>query len=118
MQQYWNSSQAYKYMPVPVIAEAFKNFRVGQDTAARLAQGPDKAAMDKQSQGVELLVKKKYALSAGQLFAACWQVGRLLSLLELFYGAVVMNKFMCPNDTVMEQLYRVHCIAWHLKHAL
>lgn len=61
-------------MPVPVIAEAFKSFRIGQDTAARLAQGPDKAAMDKQAEGVELLVKKKYALSPGQLFGACWQV--------------------------------------------
>lgn len=75
MQQYWNSSQAYKYIPVPVIAEAFKSFRIGQDTAARLAQSPDKAAMDQQSEGIELLVKKKYALSSGQLFAACWQVG-------------------------------------------
>lgn len=75
MQQYWNSSQAYKYMPVPVIAEAFKSFRIGQEIAAHLAQGPDKAAMDKQAHGIELLVKKKYALSPGQLFAACWQVG-------------------------------------------
>lgn len=77
MQQYWNSSQAYKYMPVPAIAEAFKGFRVGQETAARLAQAPDKAAVDKQAEGVELLVKKKYALSPGQLFAACWQVSTL-----------------------------------------
>lgn len=66
-------------MSVPAIAEAFKSFTVGQDTAARLAQGPDKAAMDKQAEGVELLVKKKYALSTGQLFAACWQVGLLFS---------------------------------------
>lgn len=79
VQQYWNSSEPYKYMSVPVIAEAFKSFRIGQDTAALLAQGPDKAALEKQAGGVELLVKKKYALSAGQLFAACWQV-RLLSL--------------------------------------
>lgn len=61
-------------MPVPVIAEAFKSFRIGQDTLARLVQGVDKAAMDKQSEGIEPLVKKKYALSPGQLFAACWQV--------------------------------------------
>ena len=83
MQQYWNSSQAYKYMPVPAIAEAFKSFRIGQDTAARLAQGPDKAAMDKQSEGIKLLVKKKYALTAGQLFAACWQVGRPLVIVAI-----------------------------------
>ena len=82
MQQYWNSSQAYKHMPVSVIAEAFKSFRTGQDTAARLAQSPDKAAMDKHSQGIELLVKKKYALSSGQLFAACWQVGMPSAIVE------------------------------------
>ena len=74
MQQYWNSRQPYKYMPVPAIAQAFKGFRVGQEIAALLATAPDKAALEKHSQGVELLVKKKYALSAGQLFAACWQV--------------------------------------------
>ena len=61
-------------MSVPVIAEAFKSFRIGQDTAALLAQDPDKAALEKQANGVEMLVKKKYALSATQLFAACWQV--------------------------------------------
>ena len=85
MQQYWNSSQAYKYMPVPVIAEAFKSFIIGQDTAARLVQGPDKAAMDKQSEGIELLVKKKYALSPGQLFAACWQVRAPYANLEIAF---------------------------------
>ena len=81
MQQYWNSSQAYKYMPVSAIAEAFKSFRVGQDIAARLGQPPDKAAMEKEAEGIELLVKKKYALSPGQLFAACWQVSILVSCL-------------------------------------
>lgn len=83
MQQYWNSSQAYKYMPVPAIAEAFKSSRVGQEVAASLGQPPDKAAMDKQAEGIELLVKKKYALSPGQLFAACWQVSILPPLLSV-----------------------------------
>ena len=74
LQQYWNSSQPYKHISVPAFAEMFKSFKVGRDTAARIAEGPDRAALDKQSQGVELLVKKKYALSNGQLFHACWQV--------------------------------------------
>ena len=83
VQQYWNGSQPYKYMSVPVIAEAFKSFRIGQDTAALLTQGPDKAALEKQAQGVELLVKKKYALSSSQFFAACWQVRFLFLALGL-----------------------------------
>lgn len=74
LQQYWNSSQPYKHISVPAFAEMFKSFKVGRETAARIAEGPDKAALDKQNQGVELLVKKKYALSNGQLFHACWQV--------------------------------------------
>ncbi len=59
---------------MPAFAELFKNFKVGKETAAQLAQGADKVALDKQSEGVELLVKKKYALTNGQLFNACWQV--------------------------------------------
>ena len=74
LQQYWNSSKPYRHISVPAFAELFKSFKVGKETAERLAQGPDKAALDKENAGVDLLVTKKYALTNGQLFNACWQV--------------------------------------------
>jgi len=74
LQQYWNSSQPYKHISVPAFAELFKHHKVGQETAARLAEGPDRAALEKQGDTSELLMKKKYALSNGALFHACWQV--------------------------------------------
>lgn len=55
-------------------AQEFKNFKVGQATQEELRRGPDRAEIDKQAQGRELLVKKKYALTNGQLFKACWEV--------------------------------------------
>lgn len=112
-------------MPVTTIAEAFKSFRIGRDTAARLAQGPDKAAMDTQSEGIELLVKKKYALTPGQLFAACWQVGPPLVIVTITLqccalSVVVCEKLMWVDDTRMEQclyehiallgIHRIHCL--------
>ncbi len=74
LQQYWNSSQPYKHISVPAFAELFKHHKVGQETTARLAQGVDKAALEKQGDTSALLIKKKYALSNGALFHACWQV--------------------------------------------
>ena len=75
LQQYWNSSQPYKYVSVQAFAELFKNFHVGQGIAQRLAQEPEKPS---QAEGAQpLLIKKKYALSQGQLFKACWEVSIL-----------------------------------------
>lgn len=74
LQQYWNSSQPYKHISVPAFAELFKHHKVGQETTARLSQGVDRAALEKQGDTSALLIKKKYALSNGALFHACWQV--------------------------------------------
>ena len=81
LQQYWNSSQPYKHISVPAFAELFKHHKVGQETAARLAEGPDRAALEKQGDTSKLLIKKKYALSNTALFHACWQV-RVMSVCD------------------------------------
>lgn len=74
LQQYWASSSPYRYYSVPDFAEEFKQFHVGRSTLERLAEAPDRAELEKQANGRELLIKKKYALTNGQLFKACWEV--------------------------------------------
>lgn len=88
LQQYWNSSQPYKYVSVQAFAELFKNFHVGQDIAQRLAQPPEKQPHDSEG-ATPLLIKKKYALSKTQLFKACWEVSfhALTAVPALAYAA-------------------------------
>lgn len=120
LQQYWNSSQPYKHISVPAFAELFKHHKVGQETTARLAQGVDKAALEKQGDTSALLIKKKYALSNGALFHACWQVrvasvcGHVLcvvprlhhtpSNMRLFH-ACGLSRYFCTATSVSRETY-------------
>uniref|UniRef100_A0A1S3WXZ0 ABC transporter G family member 31-like n=1 Tax=Nicotiana tabacum TaxID=4097 RepID=A0A1S3WXZ0_TOBAC len=126
--QYWaDNSRPYEYIPVPAIAEAFRNSRYGQDLKSSLS-----IPYDRSKGHPSALSTTKFAVPRWELFKACFSREWLLmtrhSFLYIFrtcqvafVGFVTCTMFLKtrihPTDLVNGNLY-LSCLFFALIHMM
>ncbi|XAR60730.1 Iron-chelate-transporting ATPase [Bertholletia excelsa] len=126
--QYWaHSSKPYVFIPVPHIAEAFRNSKYGRSVESSLS-----VEYDKSKSHHSALAKTKYAISKWELFKACFSRELLLmrrhSFLYIFrtcqvtfVGFATCTAFLRarfhPMDEMKGNLY-LSCLFFGLVHLL